>query len=58
MEAEIVPVLHVTDAVAAIAWYERLGFTAAGPTANLRMGASSNFATWTVNRVRISRPAS
>ena len=27
MEAEVVPVLHVTDAVAAIAWYERLGFT-------------------------------
>jgi len=27
MEAEVVPVLHVADAAAAIAWYERLGFT-------------------------------
>jgi hypothetical protein len=27
MEAEVVPVLHVTDAAAAVAWYERLGFT-------------------------------
>ena len=27
MEAEVVPVLHVADAAAAIAWYGRLGFT-------------------------------
>ena len=27
MEAEVVPVLHVADAAAAVAWYERLGFT-------------------------------
>jgi hypothetical protein len=27
MEAEVVPILHVADAAAAIAWYERLGFT-------------------------------
>jgi catechol 2,3-dioxygenase-like lactoylglutathione lyase family enzyme len=27
MEAEVVPVLHVADAAAAAAWYERLGFT-------------------------------
>jgi hypothetical protein len=27
MEADVVPVLHVADAAAAVAWYERLGFT-------------------------------
>ena len=27
MEAEVIPVLHVADAAAAIAWYGRLGFT-------------------------------
>jgi hypothetical protein len=27
MEAEVVPVLRVADAAAAVAWYERLGFT-------------------------------
>jgi len=27
MEAEVVPVLHAADAAAAVAWYERLGFT-------------------------------
>jgi hypothetical protein len=27
MEAEVVPVLHVADAAAAVAWYGRLGFT-------------------------------
>jgi hypothetical protein len=27
MEAEVVPVLHVADAPAAVAWYERSGFT-------------------------------
>ena len=27
MEAEVIPVLHVADAAAAVAWYERLGFT-------------------------------
>jgi catechol 2,3-dioxygenase-like lactoylglutathione lyase family enzyme len=27
MEAEVVPILYVADAVAAVAWYERLGFT-------------------------------
>ena len=26
MDEEVVPVLHVEDAVRAIAWYERLGF--------------------------------
>jgi hypothetical protein len=27
MEAEVIPVLRVTDAGVAVAWYERLGFT-------------------------------
>jgi catechol 2,3-dioxygenase-like lactoylglutathione lyase family enzyme len=27
MEAEVIPVLRVADAAAAVAWYERLGFT-------------------------------
>ena len=27
MEAEVVPVLRVADATAAVSWYERLGFT-------------------------------
>ena len=27
METEVVPVLRVADAAAAVAWYERLGFT-------------------------------
>jgi hypothetical protein len=27
MEAEVVPVLRVADAAAAVAWYERSGFT-------------------------------
>ena len=27
MEVEVVPVLRVVDAAAAVAWYERLGFT-------------------------------
>ena len=27
MEAQAIPVLHVADAAAAVAWYERLGFT-------------------------------
>jgi Glyoxalase superfamily protein len=27
MEAEVVPVLSVADAAAAVSWYERLGFT-------------------------------
>jgi catechol 2,3-dioxygenase-like lactoylglutathione lyase family enzyme len=27
MEAEVVPVLRVADAAAAVSWYERLGFT-------------------------------
>jgi catechol 2,3-dioxygenase-like lactoylglutathione lyase family enzyme len=27
MEAEVIPVLRVADAAAAVSWYERLGFT-------------------------------
>jgi catechol 2,3-dioxygenase-like lactoylglutathione lyase family enzyme len=27
MDEEAIPILHVTDAAAAVAWYERLGFT-------------------------------
>lgn len=27
MEAEVVPILRVADADAAVRWYERLGFT-------------------------------
>ena len=27
MKAEVVPILHVADADAAVSWYERLGFT-------------------------------
>jgi catechol 2,3-dioxygenase-like lactoylglutathione lyase family enzyme len=27
METEVIPVLRVADAAAAVAWYERLGFT-------------------------------
>ena len=27
MEAQAIPVLHVADAAAAVAWYGRLGFT-------------------------------
>ncbi|GLY22109.1 glyoxalase superfamily protein [Micromonospora sp. NBRC 101691] len=26
MEEEVIPILHVEDAAAAVAWYERLGF--------------------------------
>jgi len=27
MEAEVIPILRVADAAAAVSWYERLGFT-------------------------------
>ncbi|MGI5466834.1 glyoxalase superfamily protein [Streptomyces sp. CA-132043] len=27
MDEEVIPILHVTDAAAAVAWYARLGFT-------------------------------